>query len=134
MKKQLPIGYYLKKLDNLLTEGIRRIHEAAGITRLQWQILNTVHTEKGVEKAGLYSVLEEFADEETMDNTIRNLIERELLHEGDRLTLTDQGQTFYANCREKQDEFRRRVMQGVSDEAYLQVISVLEKMIENLEE
>jgi len=42
MKNKLPIGYYLKKTDNLLTEGINNIHKEFNLTRTDWQILNSI--------------------------------------------------------------------------------------------
>lgn len=35
--KKMPIGFYLKKADNLLNENINRIHSEMGITRTDWQ-------------------------------------------------------------------------------------------------
>lgn len=134
MKQHLQIGNYLKKLDNLLTEGIRRIHESVNITRLQWQLLNTVYVLEQANRSNLYAALEEFADKETVDKAIQELKSRNLLQETNLLILTDQGKVLHNTCLKRQEAFKRRVMQQISDEEYLQVLRVLEKMIINLEE
>jgi hypothetical protein len=40
VKPNLPIGYWLKQVDNLLNEQINRVHAASGITRSDCQVLN----------------------------------------------------------------------------------------------
>ncbi len=40
--EKLPIGYWLKKADILLTEGIDKIQLQFGITKTGWQTLNTI--------------------------------------------------------------------------------------------
>ncbi len=40
--KDLPIGYWMKQADNLLTLGIDKIQAAFGFSRTDWQILNAL--------------------------------------------------------------------------------------------
>jgi hypothetical protein len=38
-----PIGYWLKRLDGLIEENFERTLTGDGVTRRQWQALNTLH-------------------------------------------------------------------------------------------
>lgn len=38
-----PIGYWLKHLDGLIDENFERTLAGEGVTRRQWQALNTLH-------------------------------------------------------------------------------------------
>ena len=39
-KPQLPIGYWLKRVDALLTTAIDQAQAEHGVSRTQWQVLN----------------------------------------------------------------------------------------------
>ena len=72
--KKMPIGYYLKKVDNLLTDGINKIHAENGLTRTDWQILNTINGSGNMDRQAISGLLSEFANNETINNAISGLI------------------------------------------------------------
>jgi hypothetical protein len=39
-QKQLPIGYYLKLVDNCLTKAIDKVQPQFGLNRVELQVLN----------------------------------------------------------------------------------------------
>lgn len=42
-KPNLPIGYWLKHTDEMLTKHINDVQTANGVSRSQWQVLNAIH-------------------------------------------------------------------------------------------
>lgn len=131
-KPRLPIGFYLKKADNLLTAGINEIHTEFGLTRTDWQILNTINGRNGLDRQAMSEILSEFINGKAINNTISGLIKNDLLQENTSLALTDKGKDIYQACLQKQLSFRRKSMQNITDEEYLQVIATLEKIINNV--
>lgn len=129
-KKKLPIGYYLKKADNLLTESINKIHSDFGLTRTEWQILNSIND--GVDKNIILSQLSEFASIGQLNELISELTTRKLVIQTPLLKLTDKGEEIFKKCLQKQTVFRQKSMQNISEKEYSQLIASLEKIIDNL--
>ncbi len=132
--KILPIGYYFKKADDLLTEGIDRIQSEFGLTRTDWQVLNRVYEEPGIEKQSLAEAMEPFVQGYSLENRIVSLKTKELISGENNLSLTKNGLRLYKACLQKQTEFRAKTMKGISEKEYLQLIMTLEKLIGNLEQ
>jgi DNA-binding MarR family transcriptional regulator len=132
MKNKSPIGYYLKKADNLLTEGINDIHKEFNINRTQWQILNSLNESNSIDRNKIIDVLIEFADKESISNTIEIMKNRELIKEDEQLELTENGTDVFNKCFQRQTEFRNKFMKNISEQEYLQTITALEKIIVNL--
>jgi len=130
--KKMPIGYYLKKADNLLTENINRIHSAFGITRIHWQILHSIYNVSEIEKHTLFQTLKPFADTHSLEKSIAALKERDLISGSDQFSLTESGVNLYNECLQKQIAFRNQTVAGITEQEYFQVISTLEKLIENI--
>ncbi|HLT93878.1 MAG TPA: hypothetical protein VKZ56_04920 [Membranihabitans sp.] len=135
MKNKLPIGYYLKKVDNLLTSGIEKIHSANEINRLDWQIIHSLSIRKDMDRKNLSALLQEFADEETVNETLRVLMQRGYIsQQNGNLRLTREGLRLHETCWQQQQDFRKKAMSNVSEQEYIQLISILERIIRNLEE
>ena len=130
--KKKPIGYNLKKADNLLTDGINRIHSELGITRLDWQILNTIHEATSAGRSAELTMLGAFASPESLDRAITALQSKGLISQHEPLSLTEHGRELHTSALQKQLAFRNQAMTGISEEAYLTVITTLEKLINNL--
>ncbi len=132
MKDKLPIGYYLKNADRLLTEGINHIHQEMGITRTDWQILNSIHENDKIDLDKIAELLKAFADKETIENSLTALAKRQLISDNQLLSLTEEGKKLFETCLQKQKAFRQKSMEGLTQEQYEQTISFLEKLIDNL--
>lgn len=102
MKDKLPIGYYLKNADRLLTEGINHIHREMGITRTDWQILNSIHENDKIDLQKIAELLTAFADKETISNAISALEKRHLIVGNQFLSLTETGKKLFETCLQKQ--------------------------------
>ncbi len=132
MKNKLPIGYYLKKTDNLLTEGINNIHKEFGITRIVWQILNSINENAEINRQKITELLSEFANKETISDAISTLLDRQLIREEKYLSLTKKGEVLYQTCFQRQKAFRQKATENITEQQYLQTIETLEKIIDNL--
>lgn len=133
MKNKLPIGYYLKKTDNLLTEGINNIHKEFDITRTDWQILNSINENAEIDRQQITEQLSEFANKDTISEAVAMLLSRQLIREEKYFSLTEKGKDLYQICFQKQKVFRQKAMENITEKQYLQTIEMLEKIIDNLD-
>jgi hypothetical protein len=68
--KNLPIGYWIKHLDHLLTEGINKIQNQFGLTRSDWQVLNCLSEQSKIEKENLLEIMKPLANATTIKKII----------------------------------------------------------------
>ncbi len=131
--KQQPIGYYLKQLDNLLTEGINAIQAQHGLSRTEWQTLNAISEEQPAAKEKLIELLNPFADSVALESILSKFVEKLLIEIKENMViLSDEGKQLYSSCLTAQQQFRKKVMSGISETEYQVTISTLQKMIENV--
>ncbi len=132
---KLPIGYYLKKADNLLTEGINKILIELEIDRLKWQLLHSINQNRNNDKSEVVSILKEFAGEKVISAAIDDLIKRGLVvsANGTNLALSQKGEELHTRCLQRQKEFRQKATENVTQEEYIHTIETLEKIIGNLQ-
>lgn len=131
-KPPVHIGYYLKTLDNMLTVEINKIQKASGLSRSEWQILNSIYQKPNIQKDTLVDVVKEFTDVTVAQKLISNLLERGLVTGSSTLRLTKKGTNLHNKALNMQKAFRKKAAKNISQEEYDLVISVLDKMIENL--
>jgi DNA-binding MarR family transcriptional regulator len=131
-----PIGYWLKHLDGLIEENFERTLAGEGVTRRQWQALNTLHQRPSTQ-AELAEALQPFlvddpgADRRVIDELIvRGWVQQ---GEGNRLELTSAGVRAHAALLERIQATRQLLVRGVTQEEYLAVIDILRRMAKNLE-
>ena len=135
MKNKLPIGYYLRKVDNLLSSGIEKIHSANGINRLDWQIIHSLSIQQDMDRKKLSALLQEFADEATVSDALEVLVLRGYIsQQNGNLRLTGEGVRVHETSWQQQQDFRKKTMSNVSEKEYNQLLSILERIIRNLEE
>lgn len=90
--KNLPIGYWIKQADEQLTKGINDIQSSFGITRTDWQILNSINEKVFIEKDDLINHMRPFADANSVENVLTKFKAEHLINEVEqKLTLTDKG-------------------------------------------
>jgi DNA-binding MarR family transcriptional regulator len=132
----LPIGYWVRKVDETLTAQINEAQEVNGLSRTTWQVLNVLHDMASTTLAQLAEPLRPFADAGSLADVIDRLAERGLI-EGERsasagFRLTDQGRRVHQAALERQKEVRQRAVRGVSEADYLTTVQVLQRVAENL--
>lgn len=138
MTKQPPIGYWLKHLDEVITRHTDQVLNDNGFTRFRWQVLNLVYEAGAIAKRDIFATMKTFIDAHQLDETANDFVKEGWLVEhgkgGDtELALTDAGKTEHDAIFKLQSEVRRRVMQGVTEQEYMTVIDVLQRMVKNLE-
>jgi hypothetical protein len=131
--KKLPIGYFIKQADDLLTKGINEIQSESRLTRTDWQILNSIAEKEQLNKAELITLMKPFADENSVNIILTKFKTGLLLSEnGTKLSLTEKGIELHKTCFVKQKLFRVTAMLDITEQQYQQTISTLQKIIENL--
>ena len=124
--KTAPIGYWIKKADNALTKGIDEIQSVFGLTRTGWQVLNSIKEKGSLNKTELVSRMQPFADENSLNYILTDFTIRELLEDGSgQLSLTEKGILLHQSCFEKQTEFRKKAMAGISEQQYQETVLIL---------
>lgn len=131
--QKLPIGYFIKQSDDLLTKGINEIQSESGLTRTDWQILNSIAEKELTDKTELTTLMRPFADENSVNVILTKFKTHLLINEKDnKLFLTEKGVELHKTCFEKQKLFRETAMLDITEQQYQQTISTLQKIIENL--
>lgn len=131
--KELPIGYWIKQVDELLTKGINEMQSSFGLTRTDWQILNSIKENGQNSTSELLSLMRPFVDQNSLDSILKKFRANKLLSdETEKLTLTDRGTELHKACMEKQKSFRQKAMTHISEQQYQETIITLKKIIENL--
>ena len=138
-KPQLPIGYWLKRADTLLTEQIDHAQAVHGVSRSEWQVLNLLAEHGHASRAAIFATMRTFVDEANLDAILASLAARgwvepqqEMATRTDVFQLTAEGQRQHAAIFATQKEVRQRAMQGISAEEYATVVRVLQQMVSNL--
>ena len=132
--ENLPIGYWIKKADQLLTEGIDRVQARFGLSRTGWQILNAIKENGSIKEEGLVFLMKPFAGVADVERILEQLEQDGLVeHLHGPYRLSHKGQELHGTCLAGQKEFRVRCMKDISGPAYDTTVSTLRKMVENLE-
>jgi DNA-binding MarR family transcriptional regulator len=141
MKRKLPIGYWLKQADNLLTEQINAVQAANGVSRSDWQVLNTLKETGSASTEQIFETMHAFVDAATFDEIMTHLIERGWVEPSqvsipgaEAFQLTEEGRQKHAVIFDTQKQVRQRAMHGITEQEYGTVIRVLQQIVSNLEE
>jgi DNA-binding MarR family transcriptional regulator len=130
---QPPIGYWLKHADEIITARSNQALADQGFTRFRWQALNMIYEAGIITRDEVFNVLQTFIDAHQLDEMLDGFVrEGWLVVEGDALSLTEAGKSKRTDLFKRQGEVRRRAMQGISDEEYVTIIAVLQRMVNNL--
>lgn len=132
---RLPIGYWLKKADQLLTARIDEAQQVNGVTRLEWQLLNTLHERGSASFEHLAAALHPFADAPALVEALERLVQREAVESSPgtpEYRLTPSGGRLHAAAAASQDALRRRAMEGISENDYATAVRVLQRIVQNL--
>jgi DNA-binding MarR family transcriptional regulator len=134
---QLPIEYWLKHADEVVTVHVNQVLEDYGFTRSRWLVFNRIYEAGTILKKDVCETMKIFTTwlDEILDGFIQEgwLVKR---GDGDSavLMLTETGKSEYEAIAALQCEVRRRVLQGVSDQECMTVIEVLQRIVNNLKE
>lgn len=135
---QLPIGYWLKHTDEVITSHVNQVLSDNGFTRFRWQTLNLIYEAGSVSRGDAFATMQTFLSADQFDEILAGFAQQGWLAQqgaGDAavLVLTDAGKAERDTIFKLQSEVRRQALRGISDEEYLTVIDVLQRMVKNLE-
>lgn len=133
MTTTTPIGLLLRTLDRLIDERFEEALGARGITRRQWQLLNTLAGGTRTTEALTAAVAPFLTGQETVDRHLGPLVDTgAVLHRGDGYALTDRGRTLVAALAHEVRTVRDLAVEGLPDGEYQRTVTTLETMIDNL--
>jgi len=134
-KKQLPIGYWLKRADELLTKRIDEVQRANDLTRLGWQVLNVVCERRTARHDEIIDALRPFAEVAALNDMLAKLAKRGLVSESAEtgFVLTPTGTELYETALQAQQAIRQRAVAGISETEYATTVGVIQRLVGNLE-
>ncbi len=133
MQDQRPVGWWVRRLDELLEEGLDGVVAEEGLTRRHWQLLQSV-AGGPVPRAELHAALGTFAGPEHLDAVLADLAGRDwLADDAGTLSLTADGRAAHERLATAVGAFRRRVADGLTAEEYAVVVAGLARMVANVE-
>jgi len=128
-----PIGWWVKRLDELLEQVVEHAVRGEGLTRRHWQVLHQLAGGPS-ERPALTAVLAPFADADDIDAVVRDLAARGWLDDAtDVLALTADGQAAHERLLVEVARMRRMVTDGVTPEDYARTVATLTRMVAAIE-
>lgn len=130
------IGYQVKRLDQLIESTFDRLLAEAGVSRRQWQTLNTIGAGP-VDDAGLADALRPFwevnhenLEDVIADSTAQGWVDRE---PDGHYVLTDAGRAVHAAAADSVGRIRELSAAGISEAEFDRAMDVIQRLIGNLE-
>jgi DNA-binding MarR family transcriptional regulator len=123
-----PLGYWLKHIDTRLEAAFVRLLAEEGLNRRQWQILNTIAS--GARSVGeIDEAAKPFLIEESFQPVVDSLAALGWVTE---YQLTPVGRTAFDSVSGKVHAFRAKVISGMSEEEYVTLVRLLERVAANV--
>ncbi|SFT95904.1 DNA-binding transcriptional regulator, MarR family [Geodermatophilus amargosae] len=133
MQQQRPVGWWVKRLDELLERGLDDVVAAEGLSRRHWQVLDSLAGGPSA-RPELAAAFASFATPGRVDVVVADLAARAWVEDrGGLLALTDDGRAAHGRLAGAVAAFRRRVADGLSAEEYAATVAGLARMVANLE-
>jgi len=133
MRKQRPIGYWIKLLDSLIETDLGVSLQHLGISRRQWQILNVVEPLQRTSDEIAVELAPFLAVPEDTSAVLHDLIDTGWLQSANgSLSLSKSGQARLRSAREEINEARARISDGLTQTDYDTTVSTLSLMCRNL--
>ncbi|WP_280301385.1 MarR family winged helix-turn-helix transcriptional regulator [Nocardia neocaledoniensis] len=133
MAERRLIGYQVKRLDQLIEETFGRAIDTAGMSRREWQTLNTLVGDPGADLAAALRPFWETTDASVATITDALIARGWLTRDGDRYAVTAEGRAAHETAREAVADIRRRMARGISESEFAVLTGALDTMITNLE-
>jgi DNA-binding MarR family transcriptional regulator len=134
--REQPIGYWLKRLDGLISQAAQRALAEEHLTRRHWQVMNILRQSPQGPEA-LTDALRPFWEPGaiTLDQAISGLADRGWLtrDQAGQHALTPAGQAAHAAVQEKIRGVRAQFLTGLTEHDYHQTVQTLQQMAANLE-
>lgn len=136
--KSLPIGYWLKHTDEVITRHVNQVLGNNGFTRFRWQVLNSIYENGIISRKEIFQTMQTFISKDHFDEIVQGFVKEGWLveqGEGDtqEFELTGEGKAQREILFKLQSEVRKQALQGIAEKEYMFVIEVLQRMVHNLE-
>ncbi|MDT0468013.1 MarR family winged helix-turn-helix transcriptional regulator [Streptomyces gibsoniae] len=130
-----PIGYWLNRTDRALTRSMDATLEEFGLTRIAWQVLNTLRETPGSADADVLEALSANADAHALTTAVDTVLADgwAMRPAPGRLALSDGGGERLAAVAQRVDAFRAMAMTGITPDEFRAAVLVLERMTHNVE-
>jgi hypothetical protein len=133
MATTTPIGLLLRTLDRLIDERFDRTLAGRGVTRRQWQLLNTLAAGAATLDTLTAAVAPFLAAGETARPHLDPLVTNGTVDtDGTAYALTDAGRATFADLTAEVRTIREATVAGLPDGEYERTVATLQTMIDNL--
>jgi DNA-binding MarR family transcriptional regulator len=131
-----PIGYWLKHLDRLIDQAFEQALDADGLTRRHWQVLNTLAAGPSTD-AALTAALQPFVEEDAkaVEAIINDFLARGWVRNipDGGVEISERGRAAHGAAMQRVAETRQALRRGITDDEYVSVVRILQRMASNLE-
>ena len=134
MTGQRPIGWWVKRLDELLEQVVDRALADDGLTRRHWQVLHALGP-GGTDERDLGGTLAPFGGAAELPPVLAELTGRGWVTRGagGRLEHTGAGRAAAERLLGRITALRRQVTDGLTAEEYERTVAALARMVGNVE-
>ena len=135
-----PIGYWLKRADEAITEHVARALGQLGLTRFHWQALNVIRASGHSTVVQLANGLRGFVDESALDALLDSLVASGWVARVSdssgvpAFELTTAGSAGFPAALQVQTAVRQRMMVGLSPQEYETAVRVLQTIVKNMQD
>ena len=131
-----PIGYWLKHLDRLIDQALERTLDADGLTRRHWQVLNTLAAGPST-NAALTAALQPFVEDDAkaVEVVLNDFLGRGWVRNvpAGGVEISERGRAAHEAAMQRVAETRQALRRGITDDEYVSVVRILQRMASNLE-
>lgn len=128
-----PIGYWIKELHRRIEARLDDDLAASGLIRRDWQILNSLADGPRSAEDVRDGLAPFWNDPSEWGNHLAQLVDRgDIADDSGTLTLTEAGRTTHHQAFTLISKRRRDMLDGITDDQYMETVRLLEKMAENM--
>lgn len=131
------LSYWITLVDSLLTSRVNESLAEHGLTRAQWQLMNSLtdRPQTGEELGGALAPSAAHSEDgpRTLEEHLDELVESGwIVTEGELYTLTSTGRVSGERVAAVVEELRAEITEGISDQEYDVVVGSLRTIAQNL--
>ncbi len=118
-KGEKPIGYWLKEADKSISAKVDKNLEQYNLTRLHWQVLNTVYEKDIMTREAIFDLLRNFVDEPYLSEILNEFSSRNWMNqvkssEPDTtlIQMTEEGKVAFTEIFSTQQKNKNAIVSG----------------------
>ncbi|GGN91032.1 MarR family winged helix-turn-helix transcriptional regulator [Nocardia rhizosphaerihabitans] len=135
MTERRLIGYQVKRLDQLIEATFDQTVESVGMSRREWQTLNTIIRDPAADLTEALRPFWEVDGESITDVTAALAARGWITRDADgRYAVTDTGLTVHESAARAVGIVRRQLADGIAEAEFATLTGTLARMIANLEQ